>query len=358
MKVAIINDTHFGARSDSREFNDYFLRFYREIFFPELDKRKINTLFHLGDIVDRRKYINFTTLNSLRINFIEEAEKRNIDMHFVIGNHDIFYRNTNNINAMQETFSRHKNVHLYSEPTEIEVDGCKILFMPWINNTTLSSSIDAMNNTKAQILFGHLEIKGFEMYRGVSIQDGLDASVFGKFDIVASGHFHKKSHKGNIHYLGAPYQITWSDYDDHRGFHIFDTDTREFEYIINPFHMFHKVLYNDKDTTIENLLAKDFSHLKNTYVKVIIQNKENPYWFDLWLNKIYFVQPIEVTIVEDHQNMDTLSDEDILSHAEDTMTVLLKYVKNLETRVDNVELEKLMRALYTEAINLELNDAA
>jgi len=353
MKSAIITDTHWGVRGDSREFLDYFVKFYSEQFFPELDKRNIKTIFHLGDIVDRRKYINFVTLRSLRTHFIEQAEKRNIDVHIIVGNHDIPYRNTNEVNAIREVFSRYKNVHLYSEPQEIDADGCKILLMPWINNTNYKDCFDAIKATKSQVMFGHLEIKGFEMYRGMPSHEGLESILFEKFDIVASGHFHKKSHRGNIHYLGTPYQMMWNDYDESKGFHIFDTETREFEFIINPFSMFHKVWYNDENKEMEEVVKKDFSYLKNTYVKAVIQNKTNPYWFDIWINKIYEAEPLNVSIVEDHRNLDTMSDEDILENAEDTLTVLSKYVTALETKANKNDLEKLVRSLYNEAIDLE-----
>jgi DNA repair exonuclease SbcCD nuclease subunit len=52
---------------------------------------------------------------------------------------------------------------------------------------------------------------------------------FLKFELVMSGHFHTKSQKGNITYLGNTYQMYWNDYADQRGFHIFDTDTLKLE---------------------------------------------------------------------------------------------------------------------------------
>ena len=357
MRIAIITDTHWGARSDSREFLDYFIRFYNEIFFPEIENRGVTKILHLGDIVDRRKYINFVTLRALREHFMNRALAMGIDIHAIVGNHDVPFRNTNEINALRETFSTQPNLHLYSDPTELEFDGCNILLMPWINSGNYHQCMDVVKNTRSQIMFGHLEIKGFEMHRGIASHEGFDASTFDKFDIVASGHFHRKSTRGNIHYLGAPYEMTWNDYDDSRGFHIFDTDTREFEYIINPLRMFHKVWYNDEDKTFDDMNNHDFSHLKDTYVKVIVQSKTNPYWFDLWLNKIYDVQPIDVDIVEDHGHQDILSEEDIISSAEDTMTILQSYVKNLETGINKNELNKLMRSLYEESISMETDVA-
>jgi len=353
MKSAIITDTHWGVRGDSKEFLDHFIRFYKEIFFPELDRRGINTIHHLGDIVDRRKYINFVTLRALREHFIEEAYKRGIDIHVIVGNHDIPYRNTNDVNAMRESFTNQPNLHLYPDPTEIEFGGCKILLMPWINSLNYNKCIDMINNTKAQVMFGHLEIKGFEMYRGMPSHEGFEVDLFKKFDIVASGHFHRKSDRDNIHYLGAPYEMTWSDYNDARGFHIFDSETREFEYIQNPLHMFHKILYNDENKTTDDMFNVDFDYLKNTFVKVIVQTKTNPYWFDIWLNKIYEAQPLDVSIVDDHKNMDSLNDSDILENAEDTLSILKTYVRGFESKVNKNDLDKLIHSLYNDAMNME-----
>ena len=61
MKIALINDTHWGARNDSPAFIEYFNKFFNDIFFPYLVENNIKTLIHLGDVVDRRKFINHYT---------------------------------------------------------------------------------------------------------------------------------------------------------------------------------------------------------------------------------------------------------------------------------------------------------
>jgi hypothetical protein len=170
--------------------------------------------------------------------------------------------------------------------------------------------------------------------------------------MVFSGHYHHMSRKGNIHYLGAPYEMIWSDWGDAHGFHIFDTDTRDLEFIKNPYQMFQKVWYNDENTTIEKLL-NPFPNVKNMQVKVIVQAKTNPYWFDLFMGKIYEDGALDATIVEDHRNMDAISDSDLVSEAEDTLTILSKYIQGLEIGVDKGDLEKLMHGLYNEALSME-----
>ena len=72
MKVALVTDTHFGARSDNLAFDSYFEQFYTDFFFPTLEEKGIKTICHLGDIFDRRKYINFNTLRSCKRYFFDK----------------------------------------------------------------------------------------------------------------------------------------------------------------------------------------------------------------------------------------------------------------------------------------------
>jgi len=354
MKIALITDTHFGARNDNQAFAGYFKKFYDEVFFPYLDKHNIQEVIHLGDIVDRRKYINFVTARNLRECLLDPLNERNIRTSFIIGNHDTYYKNTNEVNSLRElgVEEQYKSMRVVWEPEEREYDGLKIMLMPWICSGNYEQCMEAVNETSAQVLFGHLELKGFEMYRGAVNHDGFDAKVFDKFDFVGSGHFHHKSDHGNIHYLGNPYEITWSDYNDPRGFHIFDTETRDIEYIRNPYRMFYKVHYDDIDKSMEEVIAQDFSMYENTFVKLIVRNKTNPYWFDLVVDKLEKSQPIDIQVVEDHFHLDLEEDSDIIDQAEDTITIVKKYVDTLDESVDKVRLEKLMQDLYQEALSV------
>jgi hypothetical protein len=96
------------------------------------------------------------------------------------------------------------------------------------------------------------------------------------------------------------------------------------------------------------------SEYTNKYVKVVIEEKNNPFVFDQFMNRLYDVNPIDVTIVEDVLDFSDDDEEDVVKDAEDTVTIINKYIDALENEgIDNNKMKKLMSELYVEAINLE-----
>jgi DNA repair exonuclease SbcCD nuclease subunit len=357
LKIALITDTHAGIRNDNPIFHDYSKKFYDDVFFPHLDSNEIRSVIHLGDIVDRRKYINFNTLNRLKEDFLDPLLGRKMDVHILAGNHDVFYKNTNEINALRELIYGSKyNFNIYDQyATDVTFDGLPILMMPWICDQNRKQIFDSIKSTKAQIAMGHLELIGFQMNKTASVAThGDNPSDFGKFDMVFSGHYHHRSTDGHIFYLGNHAEFDWSDYNDPKGFHIFDTDTRELNFVRNPYSMFIKLFYNDKDKTMnECIMDFDYDSLKNTIVKVVIRNKENPYWFDLFIDKLEKAGVYELQIVEDHLNLTLQDDEKIVDEAEDTLSVFKKFIDGADSSIDKEKLNKIIFELYNEALSTE-----
>jgi DNA repair exonuclease SbcCD nuclease subunit len=351
MKIALITDTHAGVRNDSLAFHDYSKKFYDNVFFSYLDKHEIKTVVHCGDIVDRRKYININSAYRLRKDLIEPIVDRGIDYHQIIGNHDTYHKNTNEVSSFIELFNRYP-INIYDKATEVVFDDLKILFLPWICDDNKDHAYDLMRNTDAQICFGHLEIQGFEMYKGSIISYGMDPKLFTRFDLVASGHYHHRSSSGNIHYLGSHAEFTWSDYNDPRGFHVFDTETRHLEFIQNPYSMFKKITYNDQYHKLIDQM--NLSPYKECIVKVIIQQNNNQYWFEKFIERLEKENPIEIQIVEDHLNLGLEDDHDIIDEAESTIDIFKKYIRNLDIKdVERNRLEDKIAELYHEALTLE-----
>jgi DNA repair exonuclease SbcCD nuclease subunit len=354
MKICILGDTHFGARGDSLDFHKYFEKFYDEVFFPYLNGNDIKVIFQMGDLFDRRKYINFNTLHLCRKYFFDRCEILGIKVYTLLGNHDVAFKNTLEVNSTGLLLNEYNCVEYYDDFDTVEFDGVPIDIVPWICDDNQSEIFDKMKASKSQICFGHFEIAGFEMDKGNVCDHGLDKDMLSKYDIVLSGHFHHKSSDGNITYVGTPYEMTWSDYNDPKGFHIFDTETRELNFVKNPHTMFNKIVYDDGETDFEFWNKYDFSSLKDTYVKIVVLNKQNPFLFDHVVDKTYKVGVADLSIVEDFTDLNVDIDQEIVDQAEDTMTILSKYIDNLQLDVESEKLKKLMRELYVEALNTEI----
>ena len=351
MKIAILNDTHWGSKNDSKSHLDYQEKFYYDIFFPYLKENNINTLVHLGDVIDRRKFINFNTAYRFK-KFMFKLWEEKIDTHIILGNHDTYFKNTNEVNsidALCKSFDGVNEPWIYYGPKVVTFDGTDILFLPWICDDNHKESLEAIKNSKTDLCFGHLEIKGFEMHNGLRSLHGLDSKVFKKFDKVISGHFHTKSDDGQIHYLGTQFELNWSDYRQTKGFHIFDTETREIEYIKNPHTLHNKLIYDDSKNDYKTY---DLTQYNNHYVKVIVIRKDNPEMFDKLIERLYNdINVYELQIIDDFTSMKASVRSDILEMGEDTHTFLNNYIDQLDVELDKQKLKDYMKSLYVEVEN-------
>jgi len=350
LKIAIITDQHFGARNDSIAFLDFYQKFYDNTFFPTLDASGIDTVLILGDTFDRRKYVNFYSLQRAKEMFFNKLAERNITVHMLAGNHDTYFKNTNDVNSPDLLLQEYSNINVIDSPVDIEVGGMQIAMMPWICPENYVESIEHIKASPAVICMGHFEIAGFAMYRGMESHEGLSKEMFDKFDLVFSGHYHHRSDDGHIYYLGNPYELTWQDYNDPRGFHLFDTESRQLDFIRNPYTMFERIEYNDKET---EPLELDGIDLKDKYVKLVVVNKTDYYKFDKFTQKLYNKGCYEIKIIEDLSEFeDGEIGEDI--NLEDTVSVLSHFIDSVETDADKEQVKTFMKSLYTEAINLEV----
>ena len=351
MKVAIITDQHFGARNDSVAFLDFYEKFYRNNFFPAIDSSGIDTLLVLGDTFDRRKYMNFYALDRAKKMFFEPLRERGITVHMIAGNHDTYFKNTNAVNSPELLLNEYKNINIISEPTTVDVSGYDICFMPWICAENYEASVKELKETKSTLCMGHFEIEGFVMHRGMVSHDGLNKDLFKKFDMVFSGHYHHKSDDGQIYYLGNPYELTWNDAYDPRGFHFFDLETRKLEFVQNQYTMFQRIEYNDKG---QEPIDLDKLDLAEKIVKLVVVNKTDYYKFDKFVNKLYTLGCQDIKVLEDLSEYDNGELQDETINLEDTVSVLSNYIDSVETDYDKDKLKTYMRGLYTEAVNIEV----
>lgn len=349
MKIALITDVHWGARNDSTAFIEFYQKFYEHCFFPTLEENGIDTIIMLGDTFDRRKYTNHNTIKAAKEIFFDPLKQKGITSYMIIGNHDTFFKNSNSVNSVELLLAEYDNIVSIPDPTTLTIGGTKIAMIPWICADNYAASFKEISDTTADICMGHLEIGGFEMYRGHPSEGGLSPDSFGKFDMVFSGHYHHRSTRGNITYLGTPYELTWQDYNDPKGFHIFDTETRELTFCQNPYTMFVRLEYNDKNQEPIDLAALD---LRSTFVKLVVTNKTDFYKFDVFVNTLYNKGCHDVKIIEDMSEFQNGSVDETVD-LEDTLSILSNYIDSVNTDIDKENIKTFMKSLFVEAINCE-----
>lgn len=353
MKIAILNDTHCDVRNSADIFLENQTRFYSDTFFPYCKENSITQVLHLGDYYDNRKQISVKAINHNRRIFLDPLRDNGMQMDIIPGNHDVYYKNTNDLCTLKELLGHYmNNIHIIMEPTVLEYDGLKIGMVPWINNENYHSSVDWLQNTKSDIVCAHLELNGFEMMKGVKSTSGMDASLFKRFEMVLSGHYHTKSQQGNIHYLGNQMELTWSDCNDPKYFHVLDTETRELTPVRNPHTLFEKIVYNDKE--IDYNTGYELKNLDKKFVKVVVVNKTDQFVFERFLDRIQSHNIHELKIAENFQEFigENVDDEGV--NIEDTNELLYTYVDNVDTDLNKDRIKGEMKDLMEEAQTLDI----
>ena len=347
MKIAIITDQHFGARKNSKLFHDYFLKFYEDIFFPTLIKQGITTIVDMDDTFDSRKGVDFVSLEWAKNHYYDRLEELGITVHTIIGNHTAYYKNTNDLTGVGLFLREYDNVKIYSESEEVRLDKTKFLFVPWINPENQEKTFQLIEESDSPCVMGHLELNGFMATRGHFMEHGMDSNIFDKFDRVYSGHYHMRSNKENIFYLGNPYEMYWNDVNDrNRGFHLFDTDTLEHTPVNNPYQLFHNLYYED---TPHQML--DITKYDQKILKVIVRKKSDPKQFEKYIDKLYSSNLAELKIVE---NFDFTEGEEFeADESEDTISLLNRYIQESEVDLDKSVITEILQDVYREACEVE-----
>ena len=347
MKIAIITDQHFGARKNSKLFHDYFLKFYEDIFFPTLIKEGITTIVDMGDTFDSRKGVDFVSLEWAKNHYYDRLSELGIDVHTIVGNHTAYYKNTNQLSGVNLFLREYDNVKIYSEAEEVIIDKTKFLFVPWINSENEEKTLRVIDDSDSPCVMGHLELNGFMATRGHFMEHGMDSNVFDKFERVYSGHYHMRSNKENVFYLGNPYEMYWNDVNDrNRGFHLFDTDTLEHTPINNPYQLFFNLYYDD---TPHQML--DITKYDQKILKVIVRKKSDHKQFEKYIDKLYSSNLAELKIVE---NFDFTEGEEFeADESEDTISLLNRYIQESEVDLDKSVITEILQDVYREACEVE-----
>lgn len=348
MKIAIITDQHFGARKGNKNLHEYFKKFYDEVFFPALKHFHIDTVIDMGDTFDSRKGVDFWSLKWAKENYYGVLRDMGITVHTIVGNHTAYYKDTNSVNSVDLLLREYDNIYVYSNPTELEISGLKMLMLPWINDSNREESMAMVRRTDAKVVFSHLEMAGFYANRTFVNEHGEDKKNFSHFEKVFSGHYHHRNSQDNVYYLGNPYEMYWHDVDDTRGFHIFDTATLEHKPINNPFKLFHIIRYNDTPWQTFNA-----SKYENKIVKLIVENKSDLNSFENFIDALYQAGVNDLKIVENYNFSGFYQSEDVDEEHENTLSILNRYIEESSTSLDSSTLKGLIEKVYTSACEVD-----
>lgn len=338
-EVAIITDTHFGVKNNSTYFLDMMESYYFDYFIPTIKSFGLNHIWHLGDFFENRKVIGVQTFNLIK-KILDEIEKEHIGLTVIKGNHDMFFNNTNKVSSIDPLFSRYSNIKIVHECEEIDFFGKKVMFLSWISPESRDRVNGRILETKCDVLCGHLKINNFEVIRGVVCETGMDQSMFDKFDRVLSGHFHVRSTNGRINYLGNPYQTTWGEAHDKKGFHVYDVVNDALRFVQNPSENYVIIRYEDDESF-------DFDKFRNKIVRVYF-DEYDPEKFESFVDKLekvcysYVIDDVRETQIEDHESY----------CISDTTTLIKEWIDSMvvESRVDRKLLDEIVFSIYRESI--------
>ncbi len=343
--VACITDSHFGAKKGSKNLHDYFELFYKNVFFPTLEEHEIKTVIHMGDVFDSRKSIDYQSLEWSKRVVFDPLKK--YEVHMLVGNHDCYFKDSNHVNSPELLLQDYSNIKTYSSPTNTKIGGIDMTLIPWICSDNYDESLKVIQKSNAKIAMGHLELRGFYVNKHLVMDDhGMDSTIFSKFEKVFSGHYHTRSDNGKIFYLGNPYEMYWTDVNDIRGFHIFDTETLIHTPVNNPYKLFYNIYYDD--TPYQTFDASKYS---NKIVKVIVRKKSKPKSFEKFIDNLYKIGVQDLKIVENFEIKE--NDDFVVEEEENTISVLNRYIDESEFNFDKSVIKGIFENLYKQACEIE-----
>lgn len=238
-KFMIFTDIHYGNDSDSENFlneNDKVV----DWFISSCKERNITNGIFAGDFFHKQYSVDVATHNR-GYDAIKRIVDAGITLYFIIGNHDIYMKNSVEINSVKP-FKEIKGLHLIDKMTELIAGKRKLLLVPWLGNPfeTLLSSVPK----KYDCIIGHIEMKDVQMTQdggmnSVEKKGYVMTDMFDVSPVVFIGHYHIKKdykfEKGLVRSLGCPLQESWGDQGLTKGIWYFDSGNMKTEFIENTF---------------------------------------------------------------------------------------------------------------------------
>lgn len=350
-KTLIIGDLHIGIKNNSEVMMNFQKNFFQNELFPYIKKNKITQVIQLGDTLDKRKSIDFVTSAFLIKEWLSWFDENKIELYSIIGNHDTYYKNTNEISGIKQYESLFKHVHIIDKPFRVQTKWTNFHLIPWICPENKEEVIKYITNIEGEdfrstFICGHFELSGFNINRNfISKSGSIDTKILEDSPAYAifSGHYHTPSKNKNIVYVGTPYQLTWNDYGDEKRFFVIDESNIP-QIVKTECQLFHKIIYTP------GMSVNEVNLPDRAFVKLLVSEQDS--LLDVFVNELtnkYCLSQCQVIDISEHS--EEMEQELKTLELDDPFHIMMKSIESIEDPFISSEL----LSIYKEAQTLEKN---
>jgi len=361
--IAVFTDPHFGNKGHDLKVFEQQMLFFEQQFFPYILKHDIKFVVCCGDFYHDRNKIDWYIQNELKRRFFQWFDDNDVELHTLVGNHDTYYKSTLDQNSLSETTKFFTNVHAYVNPTRVTYAPYTIGFNPWIldnKNPNLTERVD--------ILLGHFDVVGFPMMKGITSKDGLNPKDLAKYKLVLSGHYHIHHIQDNFHMVGSPFQLSWNDFNEPKGFLVLDNNFN-YEYIQNQTTpQFIKIYYDEgnievlgldyDDEPIPMSKEKSLEVASNNYCRLFTRKVDDQMKLELYHTSLLAVScddyKIDIVSLQDTvEDFDSTEFDAKFEEGESTLQLIISCLEGMtfEPGIDKDLLIELSKTEYKTAYN-------
>lgn len=340
-KAGMFTDIHLGRKNSSEIHNEDCFNFIKW-FVTKCKENKVDHVVFLGDWFEHRDSISGKTLDWSHKCIKYLQDELDVPVFFIIGNHDLVYRNTRNAFNTQ-IFEPFKNLIIIDDNLSCNIANKQVLFCPYLFDNEYADQIKNINSH--EVVFGHFEFKGFVVTGETKVLDhGPEHSDFKKPKRIFSGHFHKRQNKNNVYYLGNTFPMDYSDANDTaRGMSIYEYETDDLTYIdwdsaptyitcsFSDLIEKPKKILREKATVKCTVDDKDFGFEDILKIKTLLMEKYN-------LRELRLEEPADDYTMSDDIDVDDLK-------GESTNEIVLKLLEKISS--EDIEFKKLKK-IYKE----------
>jgi len=348
-KIVILGDLHFGTHNGTELFLKFQSKYLNEVI-DYCTENAITEIWLTGDVFEVRKSTQTFVLNYAKKHFFDRLLDLDIQVKTIVGNHDSVYRDTLFPNSIDVNLSIYKNIEIFNTVAEMQIsDKNSILMVPWICRENEEEIMESIHTTDCNVVLGHFEVKGARM-EGAVCEDGMELSVFEKFDLSLSGHFHVRGTYGNMEYVGTPYEMSWADYGEVKGFHVLDTEKLTLDFVPNPHRLYYKIVYQEgKD--MNEYLTKEYT---DCFVRVIVEDREDFKKYEKWLMKLELKGMRDLKCIEpfgERSEEDSDVEFDGQIEAKSTSKLIEEYIEDVYPE-RKTKLNAMAQGIFGEAMRL------